>query len=57
MLSNGSIAKDDTIYFGLVQGHEEEWGDFSKAEIDSLIKTGRVWEIPKKNLPYSGRRG
>lgn len=56
LMPNGSVAKDDTIYFGLVQGHEEEWGDFSKAEIDSLIKQGLVWEIPKKNLPYSGRR-
>jgi len=44
----------DTIWFGLVQGVEEEWGYFSQAEIEQLKpKTG---EIPKKNLPYSGRR-
>jgi len=44
----------DTIWFGLVQGLEEEWGDFSQAEIESLKP--KTWEIPKKNLPYSGRR-
>ena len=44
----------DTIYFGLVQGLEEEWGYFSQAEIESLRP--KTWEIPKKNLPYSGRR-
>ena len=52
-LINGKAVKD-TIWFGLVQGFEEEWGDFSQAEIERL---GRMaWEIPKKNLPYSGRR-
>jgi hypothetical protein len=50
---NGKDVKD-TIWFGLVQGFEEEWGNFSQAEIESL---GRMaWEIPKKNLSYSGRR-
>ena len=53
-LIDGRVHKDDTIYFGLVQGFEEEWGDFSKAELDSLKP--KVWEIPKKDLGYSGRR-
>lgn len=44
----------DTIYFGLVQAFEEEWGYFSQAEIESLRP--KTWEIPKKNLLYSGRR-
>ena len=44
----------DTIYFGLVQGLEEEWGYFSQAEIERLKP--KTWEIPKENLPYSGRR-
>lgn len=44
----------DTIWFGYVQGFEEEWGDFSEAELTML--KGRVWKIPAKNLPYSGRR-
>lgn len=44
----------DTIWFGYVQGFEEEWGCFSQAEIESLRP--KTWEIPKKNLPYSGRR-
>jgi len=49
-------AVDDTIWYGLVQGIEEEWGDFSQAEIESLGKL-KVWEIPNRNLPISGRRG
>ena len=44
----------DTIWFGYVQGFEEEWGYFSQAEIESLGP--KTWEIPKKNLPYSGRK-
>ena len=50
----GKVYENDTIYFGLVQGFEEEWGDFSEGELRSL--SPRVWEIPKKALPYSGRR-
>ena len=46
---------DDVIWFGFVQGLEEEWGNFSEAELRSLGK-GKVWEIPKKHLSYSGRR-
>jgi len=46
---------NDVIWFGLVQGFEEEWGYFSQAEIESLGKY-KIWEIPKKNLPFSGRR-
>jgi hypothetical protein len=44
----------DTIWFGFVQGFEEEWGNFSQAELESLKP--RVWEIPKANIPWSGRR-
>lgn len=50
----GGEEKNDTIWFGFVQGTEEEWGNFSQAEIES-IRPG-TWEIPKKNLPLSGRR-
>jgi hypothetical protein len=50
----GKVYENDTIYFGLVQGEYEEWGDFSEAELKSLAP--RIWEIPAKNLPYSGRR-
>jgi len=53
-LLDGKVYKDDIIYYGLVQGLEEEWGDFSKAELEAL--KGKIWEIPKKNLVYSGRR-
>ena len=44
----------DTIWFGFIQGFEEEWGYFSQAEIERLKPM--TWEIPKKNLSYSGRR-
>lgn len=44
----------DTIWFGYVQGLEEEWGYFSQAELESLKP--KTWEIQKENLPYSGRR-
>lgn len=40
--------------YGYVQGMEEEWGDFSEAEIDSL--GNKAWKIPQKNLSFSGRR-
>ena len=43
------------LWYGLVQGLEEEFGDFSEAELKSLGKY-KVWEIPKQNLPHSGRR-
>ena len=44
----------DIIWFGYVQGLDEEWGYFSQAEIESLKP--KTWEIPKENLHYSGRR-
>lgn len=48
------IAKDDQIWFGFVQGLEEEWGYFSQAEIESL--SPKTWEIKEIDLPHSGRR-
>lgn len=53
-LPNGRQVKNDIIYYGFVQGQEEEWGYFSKAKLESLKP--KVWTIPKKNLLYSGRR-
>ncbi len=46
---------DDTIWFGFVQGDFDEWGSWSEAELKELMAKGMVWEIPEKNLPYSGR--
>lgn len=43
-------------YFGIVQGFEEEYGYFTTAEMDPLIKQGKVWEIKRGDLPYAGRR-
>jgi hypothetical protein len=48
--------KDETVYFGLVQGHEEELGYFSESELNELIAAGKVWEILPQDLPFSGRR-
>lgn len=45
---------NDLIWYGFVQGFEEEWGYFSQAEIESVGL--KAWRIPNKNLPYSGRR-
>ena len=53
VLANGDSIPD-TIWFGYVQGFEEEWGYFSQAEIESLNL--KVWEIKKGDLPYSGKR-
>ena len=54
LLPNGKEVKDDIIYYGLVQCLEQEWGYFSKGELESLKP--KIWEIPGKSLPYSGRR-
>jgi len=48
------VYEGDQIWFGLVQGLEEEWGDFSEGEINSLKP--KTWEIPKSNWAWSGRR-
>jgi len=53
-MGDGKVIVGDKIYYGLVQGHEEELGYFSEGEILSL--GSKAWEIPKKNLPWSGRR-
>jgi len=45
---------DDTIYFGFVQGLEEELGYFSEAEIKSL--GNMAWPIKACDLPHAGRR-
>ena len=50
---NGKAAKD-TIWYGFVQGFEDEWRDFSEAELNSVRPS--IWEIPPKNIPFSGRR-
>jgi len=53
VLGDGSVV-DDTIWFGLVQGSEEEWGEFSEAEIRLL--GNMAWPIKRQDLPYAGRR-
>ena len=51
---DGIVCKDDIIYFGFVEGQFDEWGYFSKAELERLKP--KIWEIKKQDLPYSGRR-
>ena len=53
-LINGKVHENDTIFFGFVQGQFDEWGYFSKAELESLKP--KIWEIKKQDLVYSGRR-
>jgi len=55
VMPDGRVIKDDTIWFGYVQGLEEEWGQFSQGEIESLGKY-KVWPLRAADLPYSGRR-
>lgn len=52
---DGRTYKDDPIWFGYVQGHEEEWGYWSQSELESLKP--KVWEIAPQDLPHAGRRG
>ena len=49
---DGKVYKDDTIWFGLVQGFEEEWGYFSQAEIESLRP--KTWKIQEKTCLIQG---
>ena len=42
------------LWFGYVQGFENEWGTFSQTELESL--GWNVWEIKEIDLPYAGRR-
>jgi len=42
------------LFFGLVQGQEEELGYFSLSELRA--NAPRVWEIPQVYLASSGRR-
>ena len=51
---NGRVIRNDQIWFGFVQGFEEEWGYFSEGELESLKP--KVWEIRKSDLPFAGRR-
>ena len=54
-VQHDEFSTKDQIWFGFVQGHEEEWGDFAQAEIEAMGKN-LVWEIPAENLGFSGRR-
>jgi hypothetical protein len=53
VMEDGSVV-DDVIWFGLVQGQEEEYGYFSEAEIKGLGMM--AWRIKPQDLPHAGRR-
>lgn len=44
------------VWFGFVQGFEEEWGYFTEEELAPLIQQGLIWPILPQDLPYAGRR-
>jgi hypothetical protein len=44
------------LWFGFVQGFENEWGSFWEGELIPLIEQGRVWRIKTIDLPHAGRR-
>ena len=44
------------LWFGFVQGFENEWGSFWEGELTPLIEQGRVWKIKDIDLPHAGRR-
>ena len=48
-------ANEPGLWFGLVQGFEEEWGDFYVPEILSLGPTV-AWPIKACDLAIAGRR-
>lgn len=42
----------DRVAFGLVRGHETEWGYFSLDELDGLAKKGKAWRVPRRNWVF-----
>jgi hypothetical protein len=42
------------LWYGFVQGFDEEFGDFSEAELNGL--GSKVWTVPKANWGWAGRR-
>jgi hypothetical protein len=53
-LIRGKVYQDDQIWFGYIQGFEEEWGCFSEKELELL--SPKVWKVPKRNWAWTGRR-
>lgn len=51
VMEDGSIYYGDQMYFGFVQGFEEEWGYFT----ESQLKRTSIWKVPKTNWTFSGR--
>jgi len=45
-----------SLWYGFVQGFEDEWGYFDLDEMAPLIARGMVWTIKPQDLPYAGRQ-
>jgi hypothetical protein len=52
----GTEETEPGLWFGFVQGFEEEWGYFSMEEMQPLIRQGKIWPIKACDLPHAGRR-
>jgi hypothetical protein len=50
----GKVCENDQIWFGLVQGFEEEWGEFSESELRLMFP--KVWCIKRTDLASAGKR-
>ncbi len=55
VLGDGQVIEGDQIWYGLVQGFEDEFGYFSQGEIESLGPY-KAWPIKAIDLPHAGRR-
>jgi len=55
-LGNGEVIRNDTIWFGYVQGLCDEWGYFSEGELQSLVCEGKAWRIKERDIPFAGRQ-
>ena len=40
---------DECICFGLVRGHETEWGYINLRELHDLVPAYKVWKVPQRN--------
>jgi len=55
VMSDGSVYEGDQIYFGFIQGLEEEWGYFAESQLQELKRKHMAWKVPKTNWTFAGR--
>tara|TARA_R110002167_G_scaffold65864_2_gene186366 strand:+ start:561 stop:851 length:291 start_codon:yes stop_codon:yes gene_type:complete len=54
LMADGTVAYEDIIWFGYVQGIHDEWGYFAESDFKSM--PNKIWEIKEIDLPHAGRR-